>query len=263
MSDAIITDILTIAEIMVGFVLTAIGSWISARRAAQVRVRDLFAQVVKAVGALEVEKASFRERRDSWRPNFLAVGSAVMHLLAACAEGNWVRGAVAGVGDLKAWDSAEGERFIDRFQAAAGRGWASPGADLADVGRLQVASTEVGDAIGALMKARKACDVEAAAEQLHKPIAGLRGAVRAFGARKWWRPGKRELGPRPLSGKQVRLVCFVVDGCGVVGRCGSPNGHGRPPAMTGTVSGCTGNPDGVAERTPKACARHYPDGVCE
>jgi hypothetical protein len=45
---------------------------------------------------------------------------------------------------------------------------------------LQVASTEAGDAIGALMKSRKARDVEAAAKQLRKSIANAKDVCEAL-----------------------------------------------------------------------------------
>jgi hypothetical protein len=60
------TGIFTIAGISVGVVLTAAGNWIAALHSGQAGAHDLFAEVVKAVSALEIEKASFRESRDFW-----------------------------------------------------------------------------------------------------------------------------------------------------------------------------------------------------
>jgi len=189
MSDAIITGIFTIAGIIVGSALAAVGGWIAGRHAEQARAGDLFARVVMAIGALEIEKASFRERRDSWRPNFLAIGGALLHTFAAHTEGNWIKGAATGVGSLRAWDSAEGERLIDRVQAAVAEiGPALVQLSLMSDG-LQSAASGVSDALGTVLQARKPGDSKAAGEQLQKAIAGLRGAVRAFGGRRWWQRG--------------------------------------------------------------------------
>jgi hypothetical protein len=176
MSGDIITGIFTIAGIIVGSALAAERS----------KARDLFTQVVKAISAMEVEKASFKERRDSLRPNLLKLGGAALTTYAAYLEGNWVKGAATSVRDLMAWDSAEGARFVDRFQAAATEiGPALVQLSLMSDG-LQSAASPVGDAVGAVMKARKPADAKAADEQLQKTIAGLRRAVHAFGTRRWW-----------------------------------------------------------------------------
>ena len=64
--------------------------------------------VIGAAAVLETEKAVFRERRDSWRPNFLAIGQALLDVVAARADGNWMRGASASARSLREWDAAEG-----------------------------------------------------------------------------------------------------------------------------------------------------------
>jgi len=186
MSGNIITGVFAIAGIIVGYALTALGRLAADRRAERAKARDLFTVVVKAITAMEIEKASFRERRDSFRANFLAVGGAVLTTFAAHSEGNWIKGAATSIGDLMAWDSAEGARFVDRFQAAAAEiGPALVQLSLMSEG-LQAAASPVGDAVGAVMKARRPRDVKAADEQLQKTIAGLRRAVNAFGTRRWW-----------------------------------------------------------------------------
>lgn len=70
---------------------------------------------------LETERAMFRERRDSWRANLVATGQVMLELIAARQDGNWLRGAAAGVRGLREWDAAEGARFAERFQEAGAR----------------------------------------------------------------------------------------------------------------------------------------------
>jgi hypothetical protein len=156
MSGDIVTGVFTIAGILVGSALTTLGKLAADRRAERAQARDLFTVVVKAITAMEVEKASFKERRDSWHANFLAIGGAVLTTFAAHTEGNWIKGAATSIGDLMAWDSAEGVRFIDRFQVAAAEiGPALIQLSLMSDG-LQAAASPVGDAAGAVMKAREA-----------------------------------------------------------------------------------------------------------
>jgi len=208
MSGNIITGVFTIAGIIVGSALAALGKLGADRRAERAKARDLFTVVVKAITAMEVEKASFRERRDSFRANFLAIGGAVLTTFAAHSEGNWIKGAATSIGDLMAWDSAEGARFIDRFQVAA----AEIGPALVQLSLmsedLQAAASPVGDAVGAVMKARRPRDVKAADEELQKMIAVLRRAVHAFSTRRWW---QRDVRPEKASSA-------------------SPTGAGKPSA---------------------------------
>ena len=45
-------------------------------------------QVVRGIGALQIEMVVFSKRRNLWRPNFDAVGAALLHLAAGRMEGN-------------------------------------------------------------------------------------------------------------------------------------------------------------------------------
>jgi hypothetical protein len=139
---------------------------------------------VRGIGGIQIEKAVFTERRDSWRPNLLAVGAAILHLAAGRFEGNWIRGAARGVDSMAAWDSAEGARFTDRFQPAVIEvSTALVQLSLMSPG-LQRAAGQVYDPLAAVMKARRKPDAAAAAEQLTEAVAVLRGSVTEFTARK-------------------------------------------------------------------------------
>ena len=170
----------TAGGIVLGYGLNMLSQRSADRRAGRQKAQDLFAQVVKAIGVMEVEKASFRERRDSWRANLLAIGSTLLEVLAARASGNWLRGAAAGTGTLLVWDSAEGARFIDRYQAAAGEiGPALVQPSLMSPG-LEAAAASVSDALAAAAAARKPRDREAAGKQVADAIRELRAEVTAF-----------------------------------------------------------------------------------
>lgn len=194
MDPAVITGIFSLSGTALGaglgYGLTTLTQRSAARRAARQKAQDLFAQVVRAIGTVEMEKAAFRERRDSWRPNALAAGGVLLELLAARAAGNWASGAAGGVSRMIEWDSAEGARFIDRYQAAMAQitpalvqlSLMSPG--------LQAAAAKAGDAIGAAAVARKPRDRETAGKQVTAAVGELRGEVAAFAGRKEQRRGK-------------------------------------------------------------------------
>jgi hypothetical protein len=86
---------------VLGSVITVVSSASAARRAerkaARDRASDLLTQVTATAGMLETERAMFRERRDSWRANLVATGQVMLELIVARQDGNWLRGAAAGV----------------------------------------------------------------------------------------------------------------------------------------------------------------------
>lgn len=171
MDPAVTTGIFTIAGGVVTYGVTRISQLSDSRRAERQKASDLLVQVVRGIGALQIEKAAFAERRNSWRPNVLAAGAALLHLAAGRLEGNWIRGAARGIDGMAVWDSAEGARFTDRFQPAVLEvstalvqfSLVSPG--------LQVAATEVNEALGAGMRARKKPDAAAAEKRMNRAIA--------------------------------------------------------------------------------------------
>jgi hypothetical protein len=211
MGLAIVTGIFTILGGLAGAALTAIQQRAAGRRADRAKAQDLFVQVTRAITTLETEKAVFRHRRDGWRPNLLATATAAMHIIAGHTEGNWLKGAAAGTDSLVAWDSAEGARFTDRYQAARGEltnalvqlSLMSPA--------LQQAAGQVSDAIAATEQARKAREVKATGEQVRKAIAALRSAVTAHASRKW-RQHERATPPVPAPEEKPAAIAAHVQG---------------------------------------------------
>jgi hypothetical protein len=191
MDPAVTTGIFTIAGGVATYGLTRISQLSDGRSAERQKANDLLVQIVRGIGTLQIEKASFAERRSSWRPNFLAAGAALLHVVAGHLEGNWIRGAARGVDGMAAWDSAEGARFIDRFQPATLEvATALVQLSLMSPG-LQNAAAQVNDGLGAVMNARKKSDAAAAERQMNEAIASLRAAVTEFTARKRWRRRRR------------------------------------------------------------------------
>ena len=197
MDPAVTTGIFTIAGGVVTYGLTRITQRSDSRRAERQRASDLFMQVVRGIGALQIERAVYAERRDSVRPNFLAVGAALLHLAAGHFEGNWIRGAAHGIEGMTSWDSAEGARFTDRFQPAVLEvSTALVQLSLMAPG-LQDAATKVNDAVAVLLNARKKPAVAVAEKQMNEAIASLRAAVTELTARKRWR--RRQPSAQPAS----------------------------------------------------------------
>jgi hypothetical protein len=191
MDPAVTTGIFTIAGGVVTYGLTTISQRSDSHRAERQRANDLLIQVVRGIGTLQIERAVFAERRNSWRPNFLAAGAVLMHLAAGHFEGNWIRGAANGIDGIAAWDSAEGARFTDRFQPAVLEvSTALVQLSLMSSG-LQKSAAQVNQALGAAMKARKKPDADAADKQMTEAIASLRASVTELTARKRWRPRRR------------------------------------------------------------------------
>ncbi len=155
------------------------------------RARDLLTQVTADAAMLETERAMFRQRRDSWRPNFLAAGQVILELIAARQDGNWLHGAAAGVRGLREWDAAEGARFGERFQAAGTRIAAALVALALMSPDLQAAASRVGEALAAGSHSRGGKQVQAASTALTEAVAELRDAVSAFTAAPRRRPSLR------------------------------------------------------------------------
>jgi hypothetical protein len=57
MSGDIITGVFTIAGIIVGSAVTALGKLAADRRAERAKARDLFTQVIKAISAVPLSQA--------------------------------------------------------------------------------------------------------------------------------------------------------------------------------------------------------------
>ncbi len=184
-------------------VISVVSSAVTARRArdqaARALARDLLTKVTADAAMLETERAMFRERRDSVRANFLAAGQVLLELIAARQDGNWMRGAAAGVRRLREWDAAEGARFAERFQAAGARVSAALVALALLSPELETASSRVGKALAAGSCARGGRQVQAASAAVTDAVAGLREAVSAFTA-----PRRRRLPAflRGLAGGQ-------------------------------------------------------------
>jgi len=146
------------------------------------QARALFTQIATAIAAIETEKAVFRERRDSWRANALALGNVFLQFSAAQQDGNWVRGAASSISDLRAWDSTEGDRFIDRLQAAA----AQVNPALVSLSllspRFEAPCGKIADTLGRAAAARRPADRVKARGGLAAALAELRAAVYEFTA---------------------------------------------------------------------------------
>lgn len=188
---SVLADIAVFAPVILGSavlgsVITAVSSAAATRRAGREAVRDracdLLTQVTADAAMLETERAMFRQRRDSWRPNFLATGQVILELIAARQDGSWMRGAAAGVRGLREWDAAEGARFAERFQAAGARIAAALVALALMSPELQTAASRVGEALAAGSHARSGEQVQAASIALTEAVAELRDAVSAFTA---------------------------------------------------------------------------------
>ena len=186
LSDVLVIGPAVLGSAVVGSVITEVGQAAAGRRADRKadrgQARALFTQIVTATAVIDVEKTMFRERRDSWRPNALALGQVLLQLGAAWKDGNWLRGAAAGLGEIRQWDADEGARFIDRLQAAATQ--ANPA--LVSLSLLspgfEAPCTRVSDALGRATAARRRADREKARDDLLRTITELRGAVYEFTA---------------------------------------------------------------------------------
>lgn len=184
LSDLAVFAPAILGSAVLGSVITAVSSASAARRAGRQadrdRARDLLTQVAADAAMLETEQAMFRERRDSWRPNCHAAGQVIVELLAARQDGNWLRGAAAGLRGLREWDAAEGARFAERFQVAGARitvalvalALMSPG--------LGLAASRVGEALAAGSHARSRQQVHAASTALTEAVTELRDAVAVY-----------------------------------------------------------------------------------
>jgi hypothetical protein len=183
MTSDIVTGIFTLAGVALGALLNMLLQRAAARDAARAKAADLFSQIVRCLGVMEVERDMFRVRRSSWRPNLVATGTAVLHVFAARAAGNWLTGAASGVRELTAWDADEGARFAERYQASASEVITALVQLSLMSDELQAAAGKLGDAMTAAMtaKPREAEDANAA---LREATAGLRSAVRGYTARK-------------------------------------------------------------------------------
>ena len=153
---------------------------IAARRAAQAQARDLLSQIVSASATMESEKAVFRERRDSWRPNALAAGQALVEFAAAYQDGNWVRGIAAGIRGLREWDATEGARFVERMQAAASQ--VNPALVSLSLlsPQLNAPCSRVVDALAEAVNAQGRKNAAKAEQDLIEAMAELRAAVSDF-----------------------------------------------------------------------------------
>lgn len=180
MITVIITGVFTLAGVSLGNLLSALHQRRAERAAARAKAADLFTQVVRGIGLMETEQAVFLVRRSSWRANFVATGSAVLHLFAAKEAGNWITGAASGIEKLAAWDAAEGARFTERYPAAA--------ADVISAlvqlsllsDDLEKTANDLGDALHAAMSARKPGRDTAATHDLREATAALRTSVRDY-----------------------------------------------------------------------------------
>ena len=188
---------------LLGYSLNALSQRSASRSAARQQAQDLFVQIANAIGAMETERAVFRERRDSPRANFLAAGNAFLHALAGRAEGNWLKGAASGTSALAAWDAAEGARFTDRYQLAASEAMSALIRLSLISPALQKAASDVGDGLADTVKARKPRDLEAANKEVQKAIAGLRAAVRDYSEGKPKRRSEQKRTALPEGKRQV------------------------------------------------------------
>lgn len=203
-ADILVIVPAVLGSTVIGAVINAVSQSAGARRAEQQgqreRARDLLGQIVNASAALEAEKAVFRDRRDSWRANSLAAGQALLDVVAAWADGNWVRGASASARSLREWDAVEGARFMERVQAAA----AQVNPALVSLSllspQLEASCTRVADALAAAGRARGRKNTQSTSEALAVAISELRAAVYAFTApeppRRWRLRGRRAVKPQ-------------------------------------------------------------------
>jgi hypothetical protein len=195
-ADILVIVPAVLGSTVIGAAINAVSQSAGARRAEQQaqreRARDLLSQIVNAAAALETEKAVFRDRRNSWRANSLAAGQALLDVVAAWVDGNWVRGASASARSLREWDAAEGARFMERVQAAA----AQVNPALVSLSllspQLEVPCTRVADALAAAGGARGRKNTQSTSEALASAISELRAAVYTFTA------------PRPPSRWRLR-----------------------------------------------------------
>jgi hypothetical protein len=186
LSDVLVIGPALLGSAVIGSVITEVSQAAAGhradRKADRGQARALFTQIVTATAAIDVEKALFRERRDSWRANATALGHVLLQLAAARNDGNWLRGAVAGLGGMREWDAAEGARFIDRLQAAAAQ--ANPA--LVSLSLLspgfEAPCTRVAGALGRATAARRRADRRKARHDLSQAITELRAAVYEFTA---------------------------------------------------------------------------------
>jgi hypothetical protein len=110
----------------------------------------------------------------------VATGQVMLELIAARQDGNWLRGAAAGVRGLREWDAAEGARFAERFQEAGARLAAALVALALMSPELGAAASQVGDALATGSRARGKRQAQAAGVVLAQAVAELRDAVSAF-----------------------------------------------------------------------------------
>ena len=186
LSDVLVLGPALLGSAVIGSVITEVSQAAAGRRADRKadrgQARALFTQIVTATAVIDMEKALFRERRDSWRANATALSQVLLQLAAARNDGNWLRGAAAGLGGIREWDAAEGARFTDRLQSAAAQAnpalvslsLLSPGFDAP--------CARVADALGAATAARRSADRKKARNDLLQAIRELRAAVYEFTA---------------------------------------------------------------------------------
>lgn len=182
MTTTIVGGVIGVAGVILGAALTWLQQTLAARAAAKVVAAALFTQVVKAITLMETEQALFRHRRTSKHANFIALANVAVKGLAGRASGRGLAGFADGLGDMTAWDAAEGARFSDRYVAARAEvTTAIVQLSLMSDG-LQKACADLSDALGVKTDAdgKRGDGAEKADAEVQKALGRLRAAVAGY-----------------------------------------------------------------------------------